>query len=80
MAKTRNKKRNSSPKSVFGNSEARVVTNGFRVQVAGHRTAEGSKMIPSKDAKPVFVGRVYTGVPRGKSYPYAGVKRGGHVS
>jgi hypothetical protein len=36
-------------------------------------------MQPDKDATPVFVGRIYTGVPRGKAYPYAGKKRGGNA-
>lgn len=81
MAKTRNKKQNRSPISAFGNSTARVVTSGFRVKVAGHRTRGGddTKMVLSKDATPVFVGRVYTGVPRGKQYPYAGKKRSGDI-
>lgn len=77
MPKTRRHKMNRSPRSIFPNSNARVVEDGFRVKVAGHRTAEGSKMIPSKDAKPVFVGRQYTGVPRGKTYPYSSGKRSG---
>lgn len=76
--KTRRRKMNRSPVG-FGsqNVALRTVEKGFRVQVAGHRTAEGSKMIPSKDAKPVFVGRVYTGENQGKAYPYASKKRGG---
>lgn len=78
MAKTRRHKMNRSPKTAYsGNIAPAVVTQGFRVKVAGHRTAEGSKMVPSKDAKPIFVGREYTGVNQGKTYPYAGAKRGG---
>lgn len=68
---------NRSPKIGSRNITLRVVEQGFRVQVAGHRTAEGSHMIPSKDAKPVFVGRTYTGMNTGKVYPYAGKKRSG---
>lgn len=78
MAKTRRRKMNRSPVG-FGshNVELRIVEPGFRVQVAGHRTAAGSKMIPSKGAKPVIVGRTYTGKNTGKVYPYAGIKRSG---
>lgn len=76
MAKTRRKKMNKSPP---GNNHIslRVVEQGARIKVSGHRTAAGSKMIPNAKAKPVFVGRVYTGVNTGKVYPYASVKRGG---
>lgn len=77
MSKTRRHKINRSPKIGSRNIALRVVEQGFRVKVAGHRTAEGSKMVPSKDAKPVFVGRTYTGENRGKTYPYASTKRGG---
>lgn len=78
MSKTRRRKINKSPKG-FGsrNVALRTVEQGFRVQVAGHRTAEGSKMVLAKGAKPVFVGRVYTGENTGKTYPYAGAKRSG---
>lgn len=75
--KTRRRKMNRSPVGLGRNIALRTVEPGFRLQCAGHRTAEGSKMIPSKDAKPVFVGRTYTGENRGKTYPYAGKKRGG---
>lgn len=80
MAKTRRHKINRSPKIGSRNIELRVAEQGFRVQVAGHRTAEGSRMIPSKNAKPVFVGRVYTGENTGKTYPYASKKRSGMSS
>lgn len=72
MAKTRRRKQNKSPKNPFGNSRARVVTDGALVRVAGHRT---DKIVLSPHARPVHVGRVYTGLPRGKAYPYAGAKR-----
>lgn len=77
MAKTRRRKMNRSPVGLGRHIALRTVEEGFRVQVAGHRTAEGSKMIPSKRAKPVFVGRTYTGENTGKVYPYASAKRGG---
>lgn len=81
MAKTRRKKINSSPRTPFGpNVKAFVIDEGIRVKIKGHRTAPGSKMQPDKDARPVHVGRVYTGKAKGKVYPYAGVKRGGHVA
>jgi hypothetical protein len=77
MAKTRRRKINKSPVGLGRHIALRTVEPGFRVKVAGHRTAAGSKMVPSKDAKPVFVGRTYTGENLGKVYPYASVKRGG---
>jgi hypothetical protein len=73
------RRRKTSPKGFGGNSKLAVVTQGFRIACKGHRTAEGTKMQPDKDATPVFVGRIYTGVPRGKAYPYAGKKRGGNA-
>lgn len=78
MAKTRRKKRNR-PAPQNNNIDLQIVTPGERVSVAGHRAEEGAQ-IASKNAKPVFVGRIYTGVNRGKVYPYAGKKRGGTVS
>lgn len=80
MAKTRRRKMNRSPVGLGRHIALRTVEEGFRVQVAGHRTAEGSKMIPSKNAKPVFVGRTYTGENQGKVYPYASKKRDGSMS
>lgn len=77
MAKTRRKKTNRSPTK---NQQINlfVVEQGERIAVDGHRTAE-SKMQPNKKATPVFVGRTYTGVNKGKVYPYASAKRGGPV-
>lgn len=76
MAKTKRKKLNRSP---IRNQQINlsVVEQGFRIACNGHRTADGSKMLPNKDARPVFVGRVYTGENKGKVYPYASRKRGG---
>jgi hypothetical protein len=76
MPKTRRKKINRSP---IKNQQINlyVVEQGARIAVNGHRTAEGSKMSPNAKAKPVFVGRTYTGVNKGKAYPYASRKRGG---
>jgi hypothetical protein len=75
MAKTRRKKQNRSPK---GNPQIQyaVVETGMLLKVAGHRS-DPKKLIPSKVAKPVNIGRVYTGINKGKVYPYAGAKRGG---
>jgi len=79
MAKLRHKKINRSPKLFFRNSKAVVVEEGVGVKVAGFR-AEGHQVAAKGEkVKAIHVGRVYTGVPRGKSYPYAGKKRGGLV-
>lgn len=75
MPKTKRKKQNRSPSRPFKNSIAQVLEGGLRIAVAGHRTT--GKQVPNPKAKPVFIGREYTGVPRGKQYPYAGAKRGG---
>lgn len=77
MPKTRRTKTNRSPLIGSRNIALAVVEDGVRVKVKGHRTAPGSKMIPDKDAKPVFVGRVYTGVNTGKKYPYASARQKG---
>jgi len=77
MPKTRRKKLNTRPQKLYANSKVVVVENGFGVKTKGFR-AEGDQK-PSKDekTKAIHIGRVYTGVPRGKTYPYAGKKRGG---
>lgn len=79
MAKTKRTKRNKSPRAIFPNSKAYVVEAGFRIACNGHRAAENGlmKTQPNAKATAIFVGRQYTGVPRGKTYPYAGQKRGG---
>lgn len=65
MAKTRRVKRNTSPRK---NQQITLVV-----------VEEGSRYAARKDneAKPVFLGRVYTGINKGKVYPYASTKRGG---
>jgi hypothetical protein len=75
MAKTRRKKLNRSP---IKNQQINlfVVEEGARIACNGHRMPP-KKMSPNAKAKPVFVGRVYTGVNKGKVYPYASAKRGG---
>jgi hypothetical protein len=76
MAKTRRKKINKSPQKVFRNSRVVVAETGFGVKTAGYR-AEGKQVAAKgKDAKGVHVGRVYTGVPRGKTYPYGSTRQG----
>jgi hypothetical protein len=74
MAKTRRKKINKSPLKPFRNSTPVLVAQGRSVKVQGIRVGEGNVQIAAKGdkAKPVFIGRVYTGVPRGKTYPYEG--------
>jgi hypothetical protein len=76
MAKTRRKKLNRSP---IKNQQINlfVVEEGARIACNGHRMPP-KKMSPNAKAKPVFVGRVYTGVNKGKEYPYASAKRGGY--
>jgi hypothetical protein len=76
MPKTRRTKKNVSPKTIYGqHSKPFVIEQGIRIAVAGHR-AEGKKQIAAPKAKPVFVGRQYTGQNKGKVYPYASTKRG----
>ncbi len=79
MAKTRRHKINRRPSTVFGSQSApRVVEQGSRFTTSGVREKLiDSKPAPSKTAKPVFVTRVYTGLNKGKTYPYASAKRGG---
>lgn len=74
MAKTRRKKINKSPLKIFKNSRVMVVDNGVGVKTGGYRTK--GKQVASKDAKPIHIGRVYTGVPRGKTYPYGSKRQG----
>lgn len=77
MAKTRRKKINKSPAKPFRNSKPIVIAQGSNVKVQGYREGGGQVAAKGDKAKPVFIGRVYTGVARGKKYPYAGAKRGG---
>lgn len=77
MAKTRRKKINRSPGTPYGrNTRAAVVEKGNVIKTSGVRKVLNETK-GSKDAKQVHVGRHYTGVPKGKIYPYAGRKRGG---
>lgn len=76
--KTRRKHINKSPAKPFRNSRPVVIAQGSNVKTQGYRAGEGGQIAAKGDkAKPVFIGRAYTGVPRGKAYPYAGKKRGG---
>lgn len=76
MAKTRRKKINRSPSTPFGrNSRAAVVAKGNVIKTSGVRKVLDETR-GSKDAKQIHVGRTYTGVPKGKVYPYGSVKRG----
>ena len=77
MPKTRRKKINKSPQKIFRNSKVMVVEEGFGIRTAGYRATGKQVAAKGEKVKGVHVGRVYTGVPRGKTYPYAGKKRGG---
>jgi len=54
-----------------------VVKGGDQVRLAGGARKDGTPVRKGKDSKPIFLGRVYTGVNTGKVYPYASKKRGG---
>lgn len=79
MAKTRRKKINHSP---LKNQQIQlaVIAPGVLVRTVGLRKEGPQKAGVPKDARPVFVGRVYTGINRGKSYPERGKKRSGHAA
>jgi hypothetical protein len=78
MAKTRRKKINTSPRTVFGRqSRPAAVEAGHRIKTSGIRKKPEETKKASADAKPIFISRVYTGVNKGRVYPYAGAKRGG---
>ena len=50
---------------------------GKRVTSVRSVAIEDQLPAPGEKIKTVFLGRQYTGIPRGKVYPYAGAKRGG---
>jgi hypothetical protein len=78
MAKTRRHKINRSPGTPFGrHCRAAVVEQGSQMKTTGARKEITETKGAGKDAKPIHLGRVYTGVPKGKLYPYRGEKRGG---
>lgn len=79
MAKTRRKPQNRSPRK---NSQIQLVAveAGHLLRTNGFRTDETKMVGASKEARPVFIGRVYTGINKGKVYPYASKKRGGGES
>lgn len=86
MPKTRRTKINTSPARPYRNSRAVVIVDGQTDKIKGVRTrkiGEGNHarvpptMSAGKDAKPVTIGRVLTGVPRSKPYPERSEKRGG---
>jgi hypothetical protein len=76
MAKTRRKKINKQGPLKSRNIKLFIANPGERVQISGARE-DASKQKPSKSATPIFLGRQYTGVNRGKVYPYASAKRRG---
>jgi hypothetical protein len=78
MAKTRRHKINRSPGTPFGrHCRAAVVEQGSQMKTTGARKEITETKGAGKDAKPVHLARVYTGVPKGKLYPYRSEKRGG---
>lgn len=78
MPKTRRTKTNRSPRTSFGRHVDPVaVDQGSRLKTTGVRKNIADTKGAGKDAKPVFVGRVYTGINTGKVYPYASTKRNG---
>lgn len=78
MAKTRRVKRNKSPETIFGRHvKVMVAERGMGVKVAGYRAGGGQVAAKGEKAKPVFIGRQYTGENKGRTYPYASKKRAG---
>lgn len=76
MAKTRRHKQNRSPGTPYGrNVSAAVVEKGSLIKTSGVREVLNETK-GSTGAKPIHVGRTYTGVPKGRTYPYASAKRG----
>lgn len=76
--KTRRTKQNRSPLTAFGRHVKPVaVDQGHRLKTTGARKVLSETKGAGKDAKPVFIGRVYTGMNTGKKYPYASTKRQG---
>jgi hypothetical protein len=72
----RTKRRNPKGPLYSQNISVHVVAPGEQVRLAGGARKDEPVRHDSK-SKPVFLGRTYTGVNRGKAYPYAGKKRGG---
>lgn len=78
MPKTRRHKLNKSPRTILGrNCQVVAVEQGSRMKTTGIRKVVTETKGAGKDAKPVFVGRTYTGINTGKVYPYASKKRDG---
>lgn len=67
MPKTRRKKINTRPRTVYGspNITAAVVTSG-----------DHGKQGKNPKAKDIFTGRVYTGINTSKKYPYGSTRQG----
>lgn len=76
MPKTRRKKINKSPTKLYRNSNVVVAEAGFGVKVAGYRTKGKQIAAKGENAKGIHIGRQYTGVPRGKTYPYGSQRQG----
>ena len=64
----------------FGrNVQVVAVQAGHTVRTTGIRENGSGLANAPKAAQPIHVGRVYTGINKGKVYPYASKKRGGHA-
>lgn len=76
--KTRRKKINASPRTIYGRQSRPVVmAKGATIKTTGVRAKRDETKGAGKDAKNIFVDRTYTGINKGRNYPYAGAKRGG---
>lgn len=72
-------------KGVRGRTKVIRVTDANDKRVTSVRSVAvtpqvAAKPVGDRQPKGIFVGRVYTGVARGKAYPYRGVKRGAVVA
>lgn len=63
-------------KGVRGRTRVKRVTDETGKRLSSVRITEVIPQIASKGAKPIFLGRQYTGVARSKAYPYRSTKRG----
>lgn len=63
-------------KGVRGRTRVKRVTDETGRRLSSVRITEVIPQIADRKAKPIFVGRQYTGVARSKPYPYRSTKRG----
>jgi hypothetical protein len=77
MPKTHRQRRHKGPQPAYSrNIKIFVAVPGEQVKLAGGARKD-QPVKSGKDSKPIFLGRQYTGVNRGKVYPYRSAKRGG---